>query len=256
MHTWFISRGGSEQGPLTATQVAEMLANGDIRAGDTLARKEAATDWKKLADSGVLGEASMADLKRPDGLPVPSAVKAQMAQPAVTPTERPAACAPAGGALKIDPYQTPANFDVGPNFQTDQVEYPGIGRLAYFLFQMVVTIITYVLLFIGIKVSAGSGLEGIALVGMVALALGGIVGIYLGVKRVQNLGMSGWAILWSFVPIMSIWIGWRMYACPPGYEYHRELDTAGKVLTWVMVGLIILMVVLNIAVVIFDGNSL
>ena len=90
MHTWFISRGGNEQGPLTAAQVGEMLASGEIRAGDTLARKEGATDWKKLIDSGVLSEASMADLKRPDGLPVPSAVKAQMAQPAPAPAEAPA----------------------------------------------------------------------------------------------------------------------------------------------------------------------
>ncbi|MCH7225504.1 GYF domain-containing protein [Haloferula sp. A504] len=258
MQAWFISREGKEEGPLTAAQIGTMLSAGVIRAGDTLARKQEATDWKKLAESGVLAEASMADLKRPDGLPVPSAVKAQMARSAAAPVGQPAdpapAAAPAGSTLKIDPYQTPANFEVGPGFQDGPIEYPGIGRLAYFLLQMAVTVITYALLFIGIKISAGSGLEGIALVGMVAIFLGTIVGFYLGVKRVQNLGMSGWAILWSFVPIMSIWIGWRMYACPPGYEYHRELDAAGKVLTWVMVGLVILMVVLNIAAV-FLGDS-
>lgn len=260
MHTWFISRGGAEQGPLTAAQVGEMLAKGEIRASDTLARKEGATDWKKLIDSGVLSEASMAGLKRPDGLPVPSAVKAQMAQPAAAATIQPAGPAPAaspgGGTLKVDPYRAPANFEIGPSFQTDQLEYPGIGRLAYFLLQMGVTVVTYALLFIGIRFSAGSGVEGIALVGMVAIILGGIIGLYLGVKRVQNLGMSGWAILWSFVPIMSIWIGWRMYACPPGYEYHRALDTAGKILTWTMVGLIILAVVVNIAAVFLADSSL
>jgi uncharacterized membrane protein YhaH (DUF805 family) len=86
---------------------------------------------------------------------------------------------------------------------------------------------------------------------MVVAAIGGIVGFYIGVKRVQNLGMSGWAILWMMVPIMNIWIGWRMFACPPGYHDHKQLDTAGKVLTGVLIALFILAIGLNIVSIIF-----
>jgi hypothetical protein len=62
--------------------------------------------------------------------------------------------------------------------------------------------------------------------------------------------MSGWAMLWSLVPIMNLWIGWRMIACPAGYEDHRQLDTAAKVITGIWVGSVVLSIILNIFAVI------
>lgn len=35
---------------------------------------------------------------------------------------------------------------------------------------------------------------------------------------------------------MNIWIHWRLMACPAGYEAHRTLDTAGKVITGLGIG--------------------
>ena len=45
--------------------------------------------------------------------------------------------------------------------------------------------------------------------------------LFVAYQRVKNLGMSGWALLWTLVPFMNVWIGWRMIACPAGYEDHR-----------------------------------
>ena len=75
----------------------------------------------------------------------------------------------------------------------------------------------------------------------------GIVPIFLiaGVQRVRSLGMSAWGILWFTVPILNIWIGWRMIACPAGYHHHHNLDTAGKVITWMSPGFVVLLVALN-----------
>jgi len=39
---------------------------------------------------------------------------------------------------------------------------------------------------------------------------------------------------------MNIWIGWRMMACPEGYEDHRTLDTPGKVLSGIWIALMVL----------------
>ncbi len=254
MHRWLISKGGTEEGPYTAVQVAEMLSNGELRTSEALARREHETNWRKLAVSGVLAEASMAGVKRPDGLPTPSIVIPKAPPPAVA-GEPDSPLAPAAAA-PVDPYRAPAKLEIGPAFEPDETLYPGIGRLAYFLLQMGMTFVFYFLLFIGIKTVGGAGLEGVALVGMVAGILVAIAGLYLGVKRVQNLGMSGWAVLWSLVPIMNIWIGWRMYACPPGYEYHRQLDLAGKILTGLLIGLFVLSIVLNIAAAVIGAGDL
>ena len=80
-----------------------------------------------------------------------------------------------------------------------------------------------------------------------------IVSLFIAYKRVKNLGMSGWALLWGIVPFMNIWIGWRMIACPAGYENHRTLDTAGKVISGIMIGLVGLAVVANIIAVIMQS---
>ncbi|MBK1790500.1 DUF4339 domain-containing protein [Persicirhabdus sediminis] len=63
-------------------------------------------------------------------------------------------------------------------------------------------------------------------------------------SRVRNLGMaSGW--WWCLLlPIVNIWMYYRCYCCPAGYEDSRQLDTAGKVLTtfYVLCNLLILAV--------------
>lgn len=75
----------------------------------------------------------------------------------------------------------------------------------------------------------------------------GIIPIFLvaGVQRVRNLGMSAWGILWFIVPILNLWIGWRMVACPAGYHRYHNLDSHGKVITWMFPVFVVLLVVLN-----------
>ena len=43
---------------------------------------------------------------------------------------------------------------------------------------------------------------------------------------------------------MNIWLGYRLYACPAGYQTHKKLDGAGKV----MVGVYVAILLLNLAV--------
>jgi len=124
------------------------------------------------------------------------------------------------------------------------LEYPGLGRLAYFLSVFGISIVFYAILFVVVfasfRASSASGASnggagmgvGLLLVGLLFFA----VSLFLAVRRVTNLGMSRWAVLWSLVPVMNVWIYWRMMACPAGYEDHRTLDTAGKVITGVWIG--------------------
>ena len=69
-----------------------------------------------------------------------------------------------------------------------------------------------------------------------------IVWIYVGVKRLVNLGMSGWWVLGNLIPFLNIWVGYRCFACPAGYAYHKKLDGIGVFLAIVYWLLIVVMV--------------
>ena len=51
--------------------------------------------------------------------------------------------------------------------------------------------------------------------------------LHFGLKRLVNLGMSRWWCLAVFAPILNLWLGYRCFACPPGYAYHQKLDGWG-----------------------------
>jgi len=76
-----------------------------------------------------------------------------------------------------------------------------------------------------------------------ALLVMAVLVIYVGVQRLANAGMSRWWYLGNLVPILNLWIGYRMFACPAGYAHHKKLDSAGIVLAilyWGLIGLTVL----------------
>ena len=62
------------------------------------------------------------------------------------------------------------------------------------------------------------------------------------VRRLINLGLSGWWSLGYFVPLLNLWLGYRCFACPGGYAYHKKLDAAGVFLAivyWLMLAFVV-----------------
>jgi uncharacterized membrane protein YhaH (DUF805 family) len=57
-----------------------------------------------------------------------------------------------------------------------------------------------------------------------------LVVLIVTLKRFQNLSMSGWWWLGLGVPILQLWLYYRLFACPPGYAFTKKLDVAGKVM--------------------------
>jgi uncharacterized membrane protein YhaH (DUF805 family) len=53
---------------------------------------------------------------------------------------------------------------------------------------------------------------------------------YLTIKRLTNLGMSRLWLVAFLAPVVNLWIGYRCFACPPGYAYHKKLDIPGILL--------------------------
>lgn len=76
-----------------------------------------------------------------------------------------------------------------------------------------------------------------------------VVVIYFTVRRLVNVGMSGWWILGNLVPLLNLWVGYRCFACPAGYAYHKKLDGVGVFLA-IIYWLLILVGILAITAVI------
>jgi hypothetical protein len=70
--------------------------------------------------------------------------------------------------------------------------------------------------------------------------------IWLGRNRLTNVGMSRWWYFANFVPILNLWVGYRLVVCPPGYAYHKKLDGIGiffAVCYWLLVSVVIISMV-------------
>ncbi len=75
--------------------------------------------------------------------------------------------------------------------------------------------------------------------------------IIVGAKRFVNLGMSGAWTFGLFVPLLNIWAGFRCFACPAGYSYHRKLDGIGiflAIIYWLVTLALILAISALVAV--------
>jgi uncharacterized membrane protein YhaH (DUF805 family) len=229
MEQWFFSKGGQQEGPVTPQQIQALAAAGQLDPATTFVWHEGLADWQALGDSGLLAGAAAPAR----ALPAPPVAASFGGNPYTPPREA---------------YQPPVRKEL--EFAP---QYPGYGRLRYFLTNLIITVVFYAIMFAVIFAALGSGggegAGGAIMIVILVLGLGVmVVSFYTAYQRVKNLGMSGWALLWTLVPIMNMWIGWRMFACPAGYEDHRTLDTAGKVISGIVIGLIALMIVANIIV--------
>ncbi len=114
------------------------------------------------------------------------------------------------------------------NRSIKNADWPGVHRLG---FSLVILVLPYVW---SIVMSASSAYLtkqfGVVLVGTLLqitpfVPLG--VGIYIGLRRLENLGMTWW---WSFallVPGLNLWLIYRCFACPAGYAFNKKIDLPG-----------------------------
>lgn len=114
---------------------------------------------------------------------------------------------------------------------------PGVGRGSFFFFCFIFPILW------GFGISFGmTFLEGklspdilkFAPFGLMLVPLALVIAVFI--KRLQNLGMSPAWFLGLFVPLLSLWVKYRAFACPPGYAQGKKLDRLGwalAILYWI-----------------------
>ena len=131
-------------------------------------------------------------------------------------------------------------------------EWPGVRRWM-FLF---IILVLPVLLSLGVKNAAaalaeqfGQELGDLIVIGGMVLTV--LLALYASLQRLVNLGMSRWWLLGNLVPLLNLWVGFRCFACPSGYAYHKKLDGVGILLAiiyWVSLLVAVLAVAALVAV--------
>ena len=115
-------------------------------------------------------------------------------------------------------------------------EYPGIGRLHYFLAQigMVAAVMFVITVF-------GPDSRVMSITGLVLM----VASFVLDVMRLQNIGVSQWFAFLRYVPFGNTLLGFGLLCAQTGWIETRRLDSAGKSILFtelVLLALILLLV--------------
>lgn len=207
---WYFTREGERIGPVTIADLRVKVAEGTLNPRLDLVWTYGMAEWKPAGEIDGLFE-------RPS-LPPPQI-----------------SLAPA-----TDSYVPPKNEAVADSVSRI-TDWPGARRRS-FLFATLLFPIGWQFV---IASSTGFLTQqlGSQIMGMISLGAVGVpwlVAIYYGLQRLVNLGMSRWWYLANCVPILNLWIGYRSFACPAGYAYHKKLDGAGiflAIVYWLAVAL-------------------
>jgi hypothetical protein len=98
-------------------------------------------------------------------------------------------------------------------------EYPGIGRLHYFLGNVcLIAAVVFVVAMFGPESPVMSGTSLVVMIGAVVLD----------VMRLRNIGVSQWLVFLRFVPFGSTVLAIGLLAAQTGWADTRRLDSAGR----------------------------
>lgn len=228
---WFYSRDGEKHGPVSFTTLQAKAKEASLNPRLDMVWSQGMDEWKLAGEiEGLFKRHAVAE---PPEVPVPSL---------------------AAGS----PYQPPHAHSV-PEQMIKQGEWPGARRRSY----LIVTLIFPVLWAYAIRAGAGflttqfgPEIMKITLPGLSLLPL--LVIILISLKRLVNLGMSRWWFLGNIVPILNLWIGYRCFACPSGYAFHKKLDGAGiflAIVYWLLLLIAVAATILIIAALVGSWGS-
>ncbi len=124
-----------------------------------------------------------------------------------------------------------SEFEDEPSNNPEDEEWEGASRGGFFFFIYIFPIIWLVGLSYASKMMGGILGEDLVPVVTGCLALLPLLtGIFAILQRFQNLTMSRWWFFGLFAPLLNFWLGYRLFACPPGYAEHKKLGALGWIL--------------------------
>lgn len=195
---WYYNLAGERHGPVKLADLQTMARGGEFNASRDMAWMPDYPEWLRMREIPELAEI----------MP-----EVQLERPA-TPMR---VAGESGDEIPLD--EPEERFGDMLSARQDQ----GLGRFAF-----------YVLVLLLIPGFAFGGHfaatrilndDNIATVTAVAILVLGSLLAVLG--RLKNLAMSGAWILTMPVPLVNIWLSYRLVVCPPGYAEHKRLGAGG-----------------------------
>ncbi|MEK7953153.1 GYF domain-containing protein [Luteolibacter soli] len=210
---WFFSAGGERYGPVGFDYLLELAKSGRLDPRNDMVWTTTLSDWEPAGEV--------------EGLFERRAVKE-------------------GGSMDASgDFASTGTFESKP---IPKAHFPGTGRMGYLMGTLVVPVILIVAWQFALpflQPHVPGNLQ--KYLPPVIFPLAGLLSLATVVKRFRNVGMSG---LWFFgllVPVLNIWLGYRLLACPAGYSVGRKLDTAGKLVAVLYWGTLIAGIGLSVA---------
>jgi hypothetical protein len=139
-----------------------------------------------------------------------------------------------------NPYSSPVAFDQKLESSRGNRHYGGIRRLPYLGIAIGMGVVQNIL--VGL-IASDEALQSLSLFVVIGFLILSFVPVYY---RLMNIGMNPWWCLLMIVPIANLFIGIRCLVCQEGYEDTKKLDTAGKIVTFIVVGLFLLVIAIAI----------
>ena len=97
-------------------------------------------------------------------------------------------------------------------------DYPGIGRLYYFLSRIAMGLVmVFAITFLGPKSGA---------IGPISLLIS-IVSVVIDVMRLRNIGVSQWFVFLRFIPYVGLLLSIGLQSAQGGWADTKRLDRAG-----------------------------
>lgn len=212
---WFYTNEGEKVGPVTIAELRVKAVEGSLNPRLDMVWSHGMADWKPAGEIEGLFERRAPEIKE--------------------------ALAPAA-----DPYKPPQQESVA-HTMASQGSWPGARRRSFLIATILFPFVwQFGFSAANVIIIQQLGKEISAVLLMVAAFVPLVVGVYYGLARLVNLGMSRWWYLGNFVPILNFWISYRCFACPAGYAYHKKLDGPGLALAiiyWLLVLITIILVV-------------
>ncbi len=218
--TWFYTREGERLGPVSFGDLQSKAAEAALDPRHDMVWTQGMDDWKPAGEIENLFQRKVPE-----------------------PQE---SLAPEAG-----PYTPPQQVSVAEVMRRE-TDWPGARRRSFLFMTILFPFLWNVIFRVGAPfLSSQLGPEIMQYVGLAAGLVPMIAAIYFSLMRLVNLGMSRWWFLGNFVPLLNFWVGYRCFACPAGYAFHKKLDGPGialAILYWLLmlVGLLVVAAVFGL----------
>lgn len=203
---WFFSTGGERFGPVGFDYLLDLAKSGKLDPRNDMVWTTTLSDWEPAGEV--------------EGLFERRSVKKDEASLDGT-----------------SAFAATGTFDGSP---IPKAHFPGTGRIGCLMGTLVVPVVLMVgwqfaVPFLQPHVPANLG----GYLPMVIFPVVGLLWLATVVKRFRNVGMSGWWLFGLLVPILNLWLGYRLLACPAGYSGRRKLDAPGMLVAFLYWGSLI-----------------